>query len=129
MLRLCLFAVRLRELDGARSCSRTALFANCLFVFVCQPRSHELEMLVILRMNRDFMEFMRTNYPDVARKLADQHFGFTPIPGVPTAAAAHKPAAYLRPRRPTPPSRAPVRLRLRKTWRSFDMTLRRGRHT
>ena len=51
----------------------------------------EIEMLVILRMNRDFMEFMRTNYPDVARKLADQHFGFTPIPVKPTK-AAHKPS-------------------------------------
>ena len=42
-------------------------------------------------MNRDFMEFMRTNYPDVARKLADQHFGFTPTPVKPTK-AAHKPS-------------------------------------
>ena len=48
-------------------------------------------MLVILRMNRDSMEFMRTNYPDVARKLADQHFGFTPIPDEQTK-AAHKPS-------------------------------------
>ena len=28
-------------------------------------------------MNRDFMEFMRTNYPELARSLASQHFGYT----------------------------------------------------
>ena len=30
--------------------------------------------LVVLRMNRRFMEFMRTNYPDLAKALAKQHF-------------------------------------------------------
>ena len=39
----------------------------------------EVEMLVILRMNRKFMEFMRTNYPDLARSLAEQHFGCTVV--------------------------------------------------
>ena len=33
----------------------------------------ELEMLVILRMNRDFMQFMREHYPEVAK----QHFSRT----------------------------------------------------
>ena len=36
-------------------------------------------MLVILRMNRKFMEFMRTNYPDLAKSLAKQHFGCTVV--------------------------------------------------
>ena len=39
----------------------------------------ELEMLVILRMNRKFMEFMRTNYPELARSLANQHLGQTVV--------------------------------------------------
>ena len=39
----------------------------------------ELEMLVVLRMNRRFMEFMRTNYPDLAKALAKQHFGYTTV--------------------------------------------------
>ena len=34
-------------------------------------------MLVILRMNRKFMEFMRQRYPSLARSLAKQHFGQT----------------------------------------------------
>ena len=41
--------------------------------------SKELEMLVILRMNRDFMEFMREHYPDLATSLANQHFGYTTV--------------------------------------------------
>jgi hypothetical protein len=30
----------------------------------------ELEMIVILRMNRNFMEFMRTEYPELTSSLA-----------------------------------------------------------
>ena len=37
----------------------------------------ELEILGVLRMNRGFMEFMRTHYGDVAKVLAMQHFGKT----------------------------------------------------
>ena len=37
--------------------------------------SSEVEMLVVLRMNRDFMNFMRTHYADVPR----QHFKMTII--------------------------------------------------
>ena len=37
----------------------------------------ELEMLVILRMNRDFMEFMREKYPELASEHAKQCFGMT----------------------------------------------------
>ena len=33
----------------------------------------EVEMLIILRMNRHFMEFMRAEYPDVCKILASQH--------------------------------------------------------
>ena len=36
-------------------------------------------MLVILRMNRKFMEFMRTNDAELAKSLADQHFGCTVV--------------------------------------------------
>ena len=32
-------------------------------------------MLIILRMNRHFMEFMRAEYPDVCKVLASQKFG------------------------------------------------------
>ena len=39
----------------------------------------ELEMLVILRMNRKFMEFMRKHYPDLTKSLAQQHFGCTVV--------------------------------------------------
>ena len=39
----------------------------------------ELEMLVILRMNREFMEFMREHYADLITKLAKQHFGCTVV--------------------------------------------------
>lgn len=39
----------------------------------------ELEMLVVLRMNRRFMKFMRAHYPDLAANLAEQHFGFTTV--------------------------------------------------
>ena len=39
----------------------------------------ELEMLTILRMNREFMEFMRLHYADLTRSLADQHFGKTVV--------------------------------------------------
>ena len=35
----------------------------------------ELEMLVILRMNRDFLLFMREHYPEVAK----QHFARTVV--------------------------------------------------
>jgi hypothetical protein len=35
----------------------------------------ELEMLVVLRMNREFMEFMRTNY----NHLTKDHFGCTVV--------------------------------------------------
>ena len=37
----------------------------------------ELEMLVILRMNRAFMEHMRGAYPELTKTLAKQHFGMT----------------------------------------------------
>ena len=33
----------------------------------------KVEMLIILRMNRHFMEFMRAEYPDVCKILASQH--------------------------------------------------------
>ena len=36
-------------------------------------------MLVILRMNREFMEFMREHYADLITKLAKQHFGCTVV--------------------------------------------------
>ena len=39
----------------------------------------ELEMLVILRMNRDFMDFMRTNYAAEASKYMKQQFGCTVV--------------------------------------------------
>ena len=39
----------------------------------------ELEMLVILRMNRRFIEFMRDHYPDVVQQLAKQQFGFSVV--------------------------------------------------
>ena len=39
----------------------------------------ELEMLVILRMNRKFMEFMRERYPDLTKSLMRQHFGCTVV--------------------------------------------------
>ena len=45
----------------------------------CLLQDAELEMLVVLRMNRRFMEFMRTNYPDLAKALAKQHFGYTTV--------------------------------------------------
>eukprot|EP00664_Eupelagonemidae_sp_cell27_P000382 gene382-9428_t len=35
----------------------------------------ELEMLVVLRMNRDFMEWMRSSYSGLARTFATQNFG------------------------------------------------------
>ena len=35
----------------------------------------ELEMIVILRMNRKFMQFMRANY----NHLTNDHFGFTVV--------------------------------------------------
>ena len=39
----------------------------------------ELEMLVILRMNRNFMEWARVHYKDLISKLANQHFGMTVV--------------------------------------------------
>ena len=36
-------------------------------------------MLVILRMNRDFMDFMRTNYAAEASKYMKQQFGCTVV--------------------------------------------------
>ena len=39
----------------------------------------ELEMLVILRMNRDFMDFMRTNHAAEASKYMKQQFGCTVV--------------------------------------------------
>ena len=36
-------------------------------------------MLVILTMNRNFMEFMHTEYPELTSSLADAHFGFTAV--------------------------------------------------
>ena len=36
-------------------------------------------MLVVLRMNRRFMEFMLTIYPDLTKALAKQHFGYTTV--------------------------------------------------
>ena len=38
-------------------------------------KDEELEMLVVLRMNRDFMKFMRTHYND----LTKDHFGRTVV--------------------------------------------------
>ena len=35
----------------------------------------KLEKLVILRMNRKFMEFMRENYPEVGRNKLNSPFG------------------------------------------------------
>ena len=34
---------------------------------------------MVLRMNRRFMEFTRTIYPDLAKALAKQHFGYTTV--------------------------------------------------
>ena len=34
---------------------------------------------MVLRMNRRFMEFTRTIYPDLAKALAKQHFGCTVV--------------------------------------------------
>ena len=60
--------------ERALSCANLALTdGNSLL------GDEELEMLVILRMNRNFMEFMRTNYPDLAKALAKQHFGCTVV--------------------------------------------------
>ena len=42
-------------------------------------RDEEVEMLIILRMNRHFMEFMRAEYPDVCKVLASQKFGKTVV--------------------------------------------------
>ena len=39
----------------------------------------EIEKLVILRMNREFMEFMRTEYPEMVLKLTRQTFGMTVV--------------------------------------------------
>ena len=39
----------------------------------------EIEKLITLRMNRDFMEFMRTEYPEAVKALTRQHFGMSPI--------------------------------------------------
>ena len=36
-------------------------------------------MLVILRMNRNFMEWARVHYKDLISKLANQHFGMTVV--------------------------------------------------
>ena len=44
-----------------------------------RPAYRELEMLVILRMNRDFMDFMRTNYAAEASKYMKQQFGCTVV--------------------------------------------------
>ena len=43
------------------------------------PGDRELEMLVILRMNRDFMDFMRKNYAAEASKYMKQQFGCTVV--------------------------------------------------
>ena len=37
----------------------------------------ELEMIVVLRMNRKFMEFMRKEYPELTKSLVEQRFGRT----------------------------------------------------
>ena len=36
-------------------------------------------MLVILRMNRNFMEFMREHYQDLTKSLTRQHFGLSVV--------------------------------------------------
>jgi len=38
----------------------------------------ELEMLVILRMNRDFMKFMRDNYSDLSMKELNLPYASNP---------------------------------------------------
>ena len=48
-------------------------------VSVAAAAYRELEMLVILRMNRDFMDFMRTNYAAEASKYMKQQFGCTVV--------------------------------------------------
>ena len=39
----------------------------------------ELEMLVILCMNREFMDFMHTEYPELVISFANGHFSFTTV--------------------------------------------------
>ena len=39
----------------------------------------EVEMLTILRMNREFIEFMRENYAEELLSLTKQHFGITVV--------------------------------------------------
>ena len=66
-------------------------------------RRMEVEMVVVLRMNRNFMDFMREHYPELCKALAQQHFGRTvvhPEPdqeeaclGASTGAATSSPAA------------------------------------
>ena len=37
----------------------------------------EIEKVVTLRMNRDFMELIRAEYPELVKQLTKQHFGMT----------------------------------------------------
>ena len=36
-------------------------------------------MLVILRMNREFMDFMHIEYPELMTSFANRHFSFTTV--------------------------------------------------
>ena len=72
--RTCCVCVCLRFVcesrTGRGSCSRTALFANCLFVFVCQARSHELAGVITadspcmeFRCTASFLQVSRSSVP------------------------------------------------------------------
>ena len=62
-------------------------------------------MVVVLRMNRKFMDFMREHYPELCKTLARQHFGRTVVDpesdqeeaslGASAAPGAASPARYL----------------------------------
>lgn len=71
-----------RPCNGASSfCERIISAGNGIMTDGHTLLGHEeLEWLILLRMNRKFMQFMRAHYPEVARGAPNQKFGRTVIP-------------------------------------------------
>ena len=75
----CSFA-QIGALNAESFCERVLSCAN-LVIDKGNTMLHddEIEKVVTLRMNRKFMECMRTEYPELVKTLTRQHFGMTVV--------------------------------------------------